>query len=246
MPDGFAVELLPGEQDGLFADVVCDGATHEPTDEERRAMRDAPTLLQVHGPGGSLAAAIAMLRVGSALIDTGGSGVLVHNSGLGHGAQDWRTLANDPDGGPHWAFVATVRSDKFDGIDGPSLFTTGMHCLGHRDVVLPATGDDEADWFAINNFCGYLERSGRTPVDGDVLTVLAGGTGAEVVSDAGDSDLDFETGDDVSRMIPMQRVRYAECRHIPTDSPLHNPYGLYVLLPLDPDDLESYAYRPSR
>ncbi|NBC10625.1 MAG: hypothetical protein GVY24_02690 [Planctomycetes bacterium] len=229
-PDGRRYEVVALPQDHEFADIVVGGATHAPRDEEVAAMRAAPTLLKVTGPGGSLDAAAAMLRVGAALVETGAAGILCDNSGLGHGGHDWRTLAHDADdGGTHWAFVASNRDHdgKWTGHDEPVLFTMGMHCLGHREVVVPMTGDDEADWFHLNNTCGYLERSGRVPVDGDVLTAMA------------------EDEDGTPKVVPMFRVRFEACAHVPPDHPMHNPFGVIRLEVLDPDDPRSMDWRPS-
>lgn len=239
MPDGRRYGWSARPQDGEFARVVIDGAGRPPTPAEQQAMHAAPVLLEVYGPGGSADAAAGMLEVGAMLCDAGASGLLVYNSGLGHGATDWLALAEDaagPEGGgPHWAYVATTRSRDLSkmGVDGPGLFTTGMHCLGHRDVAMPSCGDDETDWFMLNNFCGYLEHSGRVPVDGDVLTALQPPEDAEGLDELEQA------------VVPLQRVRYAPCAHLPEGSPMHNPYGMYLLLPLDPDDPESMAYRPA-
>lgn len=229
-PDGRRYDVLALPQDHEFADVVVGGATHAPSEEEVAAMRAAPTLLKVTGPGGSDEAAAAMLRVGAALMDAGASGVLVDNSGNGHGAEDWRALAADAEGGgAHWAFVASNRDHDgtWTGGGEPVLFTMGMHCLGHREVVVPITGDDEADWFHLNNTCGYLERSGRVPVDGDVLTAMA------------------EDENGMPKMVPMFRVRFEACDHIPSDHPMHNPFGMLRLQTLDPEDPASMDWRPS-
>lgn len=239
MPDGRGYGWSARPQDGEFARIVIEGATHRPTPAEQEAIHHAPVLLEMFGPGGSIEAAVGMLAVGAMLCEAGASGLLVYNSGLGHGATGWLELAQDagdPDsGGPHWAFVATTRSADLSGmgVDGPGLYTAGMHCLGHREVAMPSCGDDETDWFMLNNFCGYLEHSGRVPVDGDVLTAMA-----PPPQDAG-------PGDAEAGLVPLQRVRYAPCGHFPEGSPMHNPYGMYLLLPLDPDDPESMAYKPA-
>jgi len=230
-PEGrhYRVDALP--QDDEFTDIVLGGCTHQPSKQEIKRMRAAPTLIKVTGPGGSEAAAATMLGVGAALVDAGAAGILVDNSGNGHGADDWLALAEDADGGgTHWAYVATNRDGRGDwaGHGVPVLFTMGMHCLGLREVVVPITGDDEADWFHLNNTCGYLERSGRTPVGGDVMTAMA------------------EDEDGNPMMVPMFRVRFGDCDHIAPGSPMHNPYGMLRLLMLDPDDPESMDYKPSR
>lgn len=288
MPDGRRYGLSARPQDGEFAQIVRGGSTRPPTNGEMQAMRDAPILLGLYGPGGSDDAAAAMLQIGNMLCEAGASGVLNHNSGLGHGASEWRKLAADADdGGLHWALVATNRCGNLskmftDGFDeepsdhfhGSGVFTSGMHCLGHRDVVVPTLGDDEGDWFAANNFCGYLEHSGRIPVDGDVLTAMVAPSDPEDASEYpatalkgfnflpewtdGDNAAADSSEDDPPELrgdrsqhikgsiVPLQRVRYATCGYVPADSPMFNPYGVYVLMPLDPDDPQSLAYRPTR
>ncbi len=258
MPNGRRFEVGVRPQDHQFWEVVSGGTDHPPSKAEARAMREAPMLFELIAPGGSLEAAAAMLRAGAAICEAGGSGLLVHNSGIGHGAADWLKLAADADSGAaHWAFVMTTRSEDLSemGVDGPGVFTMGMHCLGHRDVVMPTLGDDEFDWFSVNNFCGYVENSGRVPVDGDVLAAMAGPSlpPDQMPDDAPPNPepppeglLPPAPADGSSQMVPMHRVRYAPCTRFPPDSPMHNPYGLYVLDPLDPDDPESHEFRPSR
>ena len=230
-PDGTLLELDGRPQDGKFADVVVRGnGPRGPTKDETRRMRAAPTLLSLTGAGGSTEAAKRMLAAGDMLMRLGAAGVLVYNSGLGHGASDWRKLNGKPDDGIHWAFVNTTRdpNGQIGGLEVPCLYSTGMHVMGHRDVVVPATGDERADWFQVNNYCGYLQQSGRIPVDGDVLTAMVEGQDGEA-----------------PQIVPMFRVRYAPCKTFPADSPMYNPYGLYVLQPLDPDDPRAMDYLPS-
>lgn len=230
-PDGVALEVSVRPQDGEFAAVVC-GGDRRPTASERRAIEAAPTLLTLIGGAGTREAALRMLRAGGALVECGASGVLVYNSGLGHSARDWKDLADDPSGdGGHWAYVASTldRDGSLLGLEFPTLFSTGMHVFGHRDVAVPATGDDELDHFQLHNYCGYLHDSGRTPVDGDVLTAMTGGPGT----------------DEEPQIIPMFRVHVGDCEHIPEGSPMHNPYGMYLLHLLDPEDPESMEYRPA-
>jgi hypothetical protein len=232
VPDGGILEIDGRRQDGEFARIVSSsGGGHPPTEDEIRRMEAAPMLLSLTGPGGSIEGAKRMLAAGAMLMRRGASGVLVYNSGVGHGASNWQKLADEPDAGVHWAYVGTTRDEdgRFGDLRGPCLYTTGMHVVGQRDVVVPATGDEQADWFQINNACGYIEQSGRIPVDGDVLTAMLEGEGGEP-----------------PRLVPMFRVRCAPCRAFPPGSPMHNPYGLYVLELLDPEDPESMYYVPSK
>ena len=237
-PDGVALEVSVGPQDGEFATVVC-GGSRRPTASERRAMEAAPTLLTLIGRGGTREAALRVLRAGGALVHCGASGAFVRNSGAGHSARDWQDLADDPSGdGAHWAYVVATRDPdgSLTGVGFPSLFSSGMHVFGHRDVVVPAIGDDEMDYFQLHNYCGYLHDSGRTPVDGDVLTAMTGGPAP--------GQEPWEATEE-PQIVPMFRVRVGECEHFPLGGPMYNPYGMYVLHALDPDDPESMEYQPT-
>ena len=55
--------------------------------------------VHLHGPGGSVDAAKAMMAAAAALIKAGGYGVFVDNSGNAHGRDDWLALAGDRQAG---------------------------------------------------------------------------------------------------------------------------------------------------
>lgn len=238
-PNGESAILLARPNDAEFADVVSNSASARPSKGERRAMREAPILAMLSGLGGSASAAHAMLAAGAAIVRAGGSGVLVHNSGLGHVAGDWLALADQPGeyDGPHWAFVTTVRSDGGERYD-----SVGMHCLGLRDVTLhlppleelpPDIDLDELAWNHVNNFLGYVEAGPKPVVDGDVVGGQLG------PAEPG------EPGDELA-MVPMFRAHLVADDFSPAGTAQHNPYGRYRLTPLDPDDPESTQWKPQR
>jgi hypothetical protein len=99
----------------------------------------------------------------AAVMTAGGAGVFVDNSGIAHGATDWRTLLDSADdGGVYWAFISTVRGED-------ELYSIGMHILGFRDAIIPSTGNDEYDHRALHSFLGYTAFSGATIQDGELV-----------------------------------------------------------------------------
>jgi len=150
----------------------------------------------VEGPGGSLTAARAMLAAGAAIISAGGLGVMVDNNANTHSPKDWLDLAGDPMlGGMYWAFVnLTGNRDE--------VFSTGMHCLGFRDAILPNPPSKKVAADVLHNFLGYSYQSGATIIDGEAL---GGPDGPEFI------------------------VRHELCTCFRAGTPFHNPYGIWRL-----------------
>ena len=200
LPDGPTLEFKAMPSDNEFPEVFTSACRKPPSDEELQKVKNYKVNFCLAGPGGSLDAAKHMLKAGAAIVHTGGAGVFVDNSAMAHGRSDWLELAGDEEvGGVFWAFVATVGGSV-------ELWSLGMHVLGFRDAIIPRTGDDEADHFALNNFLGYLCESEQTIVEGDLLG-------------------DEETA--------LYRVRNEPAERFPPGSPLHNPYGLWRLEPVE-------------
>jgi hypothetical protein len=115
------------------------------------------------GPGGSKEAARAMMDAASAIINAGAAGVMVDNSGVTHGRNDWLKLASDTTaGGLYWAWVNTTRESERRG-----LFSMGMHCLGLRDAELFGAPSEDVAWQILHNFLGFTFASGKTVIDGE-------------------------------------------------------------------------------
>ena len=211
-PDGpsLPLNLLPA--DDQFLKIFASGCTREPSDADKRGIETYRHNACLTMPGGSFDRAAAALRYTLALLDAGGHGVFIDNSGIAHGSNDWRDLAHDagPDGGgPFWAFLVTAGSQR-------EVWTTGMHCLGRRDAIMPRTGNDQFDDFQIRNFLAYTYRSGAVIEDGHIAAALLGDTPA-------DADL-----------TPMFRIFLEPDTIVPAGHPMHNPYRRYRLTPCQP------------
>jgi len=124
-----------------------------------------------------------------------------------HAPRDWldltRVQGDDIPGGCYWACVAVTAG-------GGEAFSSGMHCLGHRDaeIEIPPGGDREAAGFALHNFLGYVLQSGVTIADGDAL------------------------GDEAAAMFS---ARARPCTRFPKETPFFNPYGVWRLEAIEPD-----------
>jgi hypothetical protein len=121
--------------------------------------------VKVHlsAPGGSVEAAREMLKAATALINAGGTGVMIDNAAITHGKADWLKLAADKQaGGLYWTFVALTHDDEM-------VWSCGMHCLGLRDAELPDPPGRQEGAFIVHNFLGYTYQSGITVLDGEAL-----------------------------------------------------------------------------
>ncbi len=162
LPDATPVEFGAVPADDQFAQIFRSSCRRPATDDELATVDGYRVNVLLSGPGGSMAAARAMMRAAAAVVRAGGAGVFIDNSTLAHGGRDWLEMTED--GGPDalsFAFVAIVRG-KTD------VWTMGMHVLGLRDVVMKRA-DLEADDFDIIEVIRYL-CAGEKPVgDGHVI-----------------------------------------------------------------------------
>ena len=164
-----------------------------------------PVKIHVMGPGGSVDAACAIMDAAQSLIEAGGYGVFVDNSGIAHPPDDWRKLTeSSKNGGVFWAYVATT-SGLDPGSGEEEMFSTGMHCLGYRDAEMPCPPDKAMGAFFLNNFLGYCYQSGQTVLDGDCLNDLQG---------------------------PLFRAIHHPCARYRADTAFFNPYGVWRLEPV--------------
>lgn len=201
LPDGGRASLRASEADKDFFRIWSGGCTREPTATEIAGVQSYSTNISVTMPGGNLRRARDIVQVVAEVIRAGGYGAFVDNSGIAHGALDWLDLADDcgdDGGGPFWAFINTYGDEN-------TLWTHGMHVLGHRDAEMPRTGNDERDDFTVRNFLAYVYRSGRRVDEGD------------------------NVGDMNS---PTHRVHLVDDTRVEAPHPMHNPLGRFVLEPL--------------
>lgn len=156
------------------------------------------------GYGGSVPNVEALMLAARALLDAGGVGVKIENSGLAHAPGTWRTLcAQSALAGPYRAFVVVV-TGAGDEEGSAGACSCGMHAFGLRDVLV--LDDDVAAAARVaQSFSSYLfiERP----------DIRAGQT------------FSADHGAPVYRIASGAGVDYGP------DSPYSNPYGIWRLAP---------------
>jgi hypothetical protein len=201
-PTGRRFEWSASPHDDDIAGVFGGGGRISKKDVQRIASHVVK--IHVSGPGGSVEATRELMGAGAAIVRAGGYGVMVDNSGAAHNPSDWIKLAEgeDPIGGCYWSCVCVTAPRG-----GGEAFSTGMHCLGLRDVELEFPGgvDHRQIGMMLHEFNGYALQSGAVLLDGDPI---------------GD-----ENG-------PQFRVRAVECTRVAKESPFYNPYGVWRLEPM--------------
>jgi len=163
LADGMQFELhvLPADEE--FPRIFAKSCPKIPTESEQKQIENYRVNICLTGRGGSIAAAKRIMEGAAAIVRAGGAGVFIDNSGIAHGATDWLTLCDSADdGGVYWAFISVVRGDD-------EIYSLGMHVLGFRDAVLPATGDHEFDARTLHSFLGFTAFSGAKLKPGEVV-----------------------------------------------------------------------------
>lgn len=179
LPDGTTVELGAMEADDQFAEIFRSSCRQPPSAEELAIVESYTVNVFLSGPGGSLAAARAMMQAAAALVRAGGAGVFIDNSTLAHGGGHWLEMTED--GSPDalsFAFVAIVRGQA-------EVWTMGMHVLGLRDIVMKRA-DVEVEGFDIVEVIRYLSRSEKPIDDGHLIADLSGPRFQAFTADSGD------------------------------------------------------------
>jgi hypothetical protein len=200
LADGAEFELHALPADDQFPGIFAASCPKLPTATERERIENYNVNVCLTGVGGSIPAAKRIMAGAAAVLQAGGAGVFIDNSGIAHGATDWLTLCESADdGGVYWAFVMAVQSSA-------EVYSMGMHILGLRDAIIPATGDAEFDSRTLHSFLGYTAFSGATLRDGEVV------------------------GD---KVLPTFQVRSQTDDRCDASAPMFNPYGRWRLEPID-------------
>ena len=164
LADGTEFEFDPLPADKQFGEVFASSCSKLPTEDERQRIENYTVNICLTGPGGSVTAAKKLMAGAAAIMDAGGAGVFIDNSGLSHGASDWRTLLEGADqGGVYWAFVNTVRNEQ-------EIYSVGMQILGFRDAVLPRIENEAYAHQALHSFLGFTAFSGSAVKDSETFT----------------------------------------------------------------------------
>jgi hypothetical protein len=164
LPDKTQIEFGAMDADTQFPGIFR-SSCRKADDDELAAVDGYTVNALLSGPGGSLDAARTMMQAGAALVQAGGAGVFIDNSGLAHGGRQWLQMTDD--GGPDalsFAFVSIISSRT-------QVWTVGMHVLGLRDVVMKRA---DADEFDIIEVIRYLTRGEKPVEDGHVIVDLNG------------------------------------------------------------------------
>jgi hypothetical protein len=200
LPDGSEFELNILAADEEFPQIFANSCPKLPTEEERHRIDHYHVNICLTGRCGSIETAKQIMMAGAAVLTAGGAGVFVDNSGIAHGATDWHTLHDSADdGGVYWAFVTTVRGEGV-------LYSIGMHILGFRDAIIPATDDEDRDYRTIHSFLGFTAFSGAKLSDGDLVS-------------------------DVT--LPTLRAYAQPDDRVPCKAPMYNPFGRWRLTLFD-------------
>jgi hypothetical protein len=181
LPDETRVEIGFLKADSQFAEIFRSSCRNPATAEELDLVDRYVVNITLAGPGGSLEAARAMMRAAAAIIEAGGAGVFIDNSGLAHGGTMWKQMTDDA--GPDavsFAFVSIIRG-KAD------VWTSGMHVMGLCDIVMKRT-DIEEGGYDIIEVLRYMTRSKKPVEDGHVL-VDENGPRFTIRAEAGDPRL---------------------------------------------------------
>jgi hypothetical protein len=162
LPDRTEIEFVPMPPDDEFAGIFRNSCRKQASRAELQIVDSYTVNVGLHGPGGSIEAALAMMQAGAAIVRAGGGGVFIDNSGLAHGGSQWSELTED--GGPDalsFAFVSIIRGRQ-------EVWTIGMHVLGLPEVAMRRI-DADADDEAIIHVLRYMCCSEQPIGDGHVL-----------------------------------------------------------------------------
>lgn len=157
MPDGTEIELNPRPADKQFSGIFQSACRKPPTSDELAILRRYTVNICLSGPGGSLEAALTMMRAAASIVRAGAAGVFIDNSAQACGGRDWLMMTDD--GGPEaisFAFVSIIRSHR-------DLTTMGMQVMGFPDLKLRSSDVDQRGELVIElirYICG-----GDRPID---------------------------------------------------------------------------------
>jgi len=158
-------------------------------------------VILVDSEAGSPAAARRLLAFGDAALRAGGLALLVESAGLAHAKEAWAELCGDA-AEPEALLLAFVIPV---GDPDEGFFTCGMHNLGLPEVALPPVLDPEAAGDLLDAFTYYLLAEEPVIEDGDAFAPAEGA--------------------------PAWILARRPCDHFEPGDPLHNPFGLWLLLP---------------
>ena len=174
LPDGQRIEIAPMQPDQQFAKIFASSCRRPATPDEMDRVNCYSVNMGLIGPGGSIEAARTMMQAAAAILEAGGAGVFIDNSGLAHGGGQWLDFAEDGSADAlSFAFVSVVRGDT-------EAWTMGMHVFGLPEIKM-RRADIEPTGDLIIDVLRYMCHSDK-PVDKDHVLVLEDGQMLHVTS----------------------------------------------------------------
>jgi hypothetical protein len=162
LPDRTEIDFTPMPPDDQFSQIFQSSCRQPAAEDELGILNSYTVNVVLTGPGGCMKSALTMLQAGAAIVQAGGAGVFIDNSGVAHGGRNWIEMADD--GGPDavsFAFVAIVRGQV-------DVWTMGMHVMGLPDIVMRRS-DLDADGDTIITVIRYLCAGEKPFGEGHVL-----------------------------------------------------------------------------
>ena len=176
LPNGQRVEISPMQPDGQFAKIFSSSCRRPATPDELEMVNRYTVNMGLLGTGGSLDAVRTMLEAAAVLVQAGGAGVFIDNSGLAHGGEQWLDFAEDGSvDAMSFAFVSVVRGQT-------EVWTMGMHVFGLPELKM-RRADIEPTGDLIIDVLRYMCRSDQ-PVDKGHVLALEDGQILHVTSKA--------------------------------------------------------------
>ena len=183
LPDGQRIEIAPMQPDKQFAKIFASSCRRPATPDEMERVNRYSVNMGLMGPGGSIEAARTMMQAAAVMVEAGGAGVFIDNSGLAHGGEQWLDFAEDGSADAlSFAFVSVVRGDT-------EAWTMGMHVFGLPEIKM-RRADIEPTGDLIIDVLRYMCHSDK-PVDKDHVLVLEDGQMLHVTSK---TDCEFPAG----------------------------------------------------
>jgi hypothetical protein len=163
---GFTCELVLQGPDPELAANFAKAGPHWARTEAMADIEDHASVAYLVGPGGSRAAADAMMRAGAALIDSGGLGVKVDSTGIAHAPAYWIDMCEQLDQlTAHRALVVYVA--------GADVYSCGMHNFGLPEAITSARDKTQAADM-LRFFTRYLLEYAPELADGHTFSVSEG------------------------------------------------------------------------
>ena len=162
LPDLSEIEIYPIPPDGQFPSIFRSMLRRPASAQELQIVDRYTANVVLTGPGGSLESARKMMQAGAAIMQAGGAGVFIDNSGLSHGAESWMYMTEEGSSDAvSFAFVGIVRGKS-------EVWTTGMHVPGFPEIIMKRA-DADADDRAIIEMIRYVCADDREVGDGHTI-----------------------------------------------------------------------------